>query len=295
MNNYQERRSQISQSLKIQPISHGQIYLYNIGMRSRPDLSGDRYEELQASLENHGSNLIPIVVRRTDELGDPKEYEVIHGADWVVVAEDMNLDTLWAWVFDLSDDQVAATVDEIEALLNHFPAPSDRPTPPPEHPQNKSDGLTLDDVSALLDRKLKAIAPAPQPSSDIDRRFNALSSQLEALTRQVQAICEQQLNSDNNGASDSSPTASSKLEHFMVDFSQAINQGAEASIAITVRPPSQMKLQLKREALEAECNVLTANQLKEKLKKEYGISAGSKIKKDLVAAVITQALVAAEL
>ncbi|MFQ3618199.1 MAG: ParB N-terminal domain-containing protein, partial [Cyanobacteriota bacterium] len=119
MTDYHERRRLIRESLKIQPLSHGQVYTYTVGVRSQPQISPQRYEELRWSLENHSSNLIPIVVRRTDSLGGEKEYEAIYGADWVRVAEDLGIETLWAWVFDLSDEEAKATQAELAMLLDH--------------------------------------------------------------------------------------------------------------------------------------------------------------------------------
>ncbi|HEY9688407.1 MAG TPA: hypothetical protein V6D46_00330, partial [Coleofasciculaceae cyanobacterium] len=131
MSNGQERRRLIRENLKIKPLSHGQVHTCLVGMRSRPEIAPDRYEELRWSLSNHNSNLIPIVVRRTDRFDDEIEYEVIHGADWVIVASDIGIEMLWAWVFDLTDDEVAAAHDEL-ALLLEAPATVDRPpTPPP--------------------------------------------------------------------------------------------------------------------------------------------------------------------
>lgn len=118
MADYHERRRLIRESLKIQPLSHGQVYTYTVGVRSQPEISPERYAELRWSLENHKSNLIPIVVRRTDSLGDEKEYEAIYGADWVQVAEEMGIEMLWAWVFDLSDEEVKATQAEFAMLLD---------------------------------------------------------------------------------------------------------------------------------------------------------------------------------
>ncbi|WOB45077.1 hypothetical protein HNI00_19445 [Thermoleptolyngbya oregonensis NK1-22] len=121
MADYHERRRLIRESLKIQPLSHGQVYTYTVGVRSQPEISPERYAELRWSLENHKSNLIPIVVRRTNSLGDEKEYEAIYGADWVKVAEEMGIEMLWAWVFDLSDEEVKATQAEFAMLLDTSP------------------------------------------------------------------------------------------------------------------------------------------------------------------------------
>lgn len=203
MVDYQERRRLIRESLKIQPLSHGQIYTYTVGMRSQPEISPERCEELRWSLENHKSNLIPIVVRRTENLGDDKEYEVIYGADWVKVAEDVGIETLWAWVFDLTDEEAIATRDEMAMVLDTPAASqktigeSDRPSPP----------FSLADISRLLDHKLdskltqlstqlvtelvpESVANSAPDSVTRDQAISALESQIKSLAEKVETLMQ---------------------------------------------------------------------------------------------------------
>jgi len=227
MADYHERRRLIRESLKIQPLSHGQVYTYTVGVRSQPEISPDRYEELRWSLENHGSNLIPIVVRRTDSLGDEKEYEAIYGADWVRVAEDIGIEMLWAWVFDLSDEDVKATQAELAMLLEsasgatispppNAAEPEEFPMQPSSTPQPISSGsdLTLETLARslsstldqTLDQKLEqalarlsylagarendegAIASLEHKLDHLERRLNHLTDAISNLAHSVESL-----------------------------------------------------------------------------------------------------------
>jgi hypothetical protein len=227
MADYHERRRLIRESLKIQPLSHGQVYTYTVGVRSQPEISPDRYEELRWSLENHSSNLIPIVVRRTDSLGDEKEYEAIYGADWVRVAEDIGIEMLWAWVFDLSDEDVKATQAELAMLLEsasgttispppNAAEPEEFPAQPSSTPQPVVSGSDLmletlarslsSTLDQTLDQKLEqalarlsylagarendggAIASLEHKLDHLERRLNHLTDAISNLAHSVESL-----------------------------------------------------------------------------------------------------------
>ncbi len=116
MNTTQNR---IIDILKIKPNDHGQIWTYQIAIPSHENrqISSSRREILTRSFTVQGTNLIPVIVRRIETEDDDKEYEVVYGTDWVIIAEELNIEKLWVWVFNLTDDQVFPFKSEIAHLL----------------------------------------------------------------------------------------------------------------------------------------------------------------------------------
>lgn len=111
-------RNRIIEYLQIKPISHSQIYTSQIAV---PEAQGgeiprDRREALRRSLIEQGSNLIPLIVRRTEAYSNEEEYEVVCGADWCIVAKELGIEQMWAWVFEMTDEEVAVTQAEMEQL-----------------------------------------------------------------------------------------------------------------------------------------------------------------------------------
>lgn len=315
MNDYQERRNQIRESLKIQPLSHGQVHVFTVGMRSRPDITSDRYEELRLSLSNHGSNLIPIMVRRSDRLGDEKEYEVIHGADWVVVAEDLEIEMLWAWVFDLTDEQVDVACQEWDMLMNAAPDSVTDPSAPTatsglsladvshlldqtldQKLGSSSTGISLDDVSHLLDQKLDqklgSLSSQPQSSSHLGDRIDSLSNLVESLFNTVQ-ILTQQVGPDTSRTTvspvsphDSSDAARAMVESIERSVTQLCDQVTQgASITLSIQPPPR-PIDPQEALLRDLYNELTVPKLKTRAKKlGLPIKTGDK-KPELIDALI---------
>ncbi|NET38934.1 MAG: hypothetical protein F6K19_44320 [Cyanothece sp. SIO1E1] len=115
-----QRRDLIGRNLGIKPISHGQIYTCQIAI-SEPGISDnipfERSQAIENSLIGHQSNLVPLIVRRTEAYDEDIDYEVVYGADWYLIAQKLDIEMLWAWVFDITDEQVAATKEEMESLL----------------------------------------------------------------------------------------------------------------------------------------------------------------------------------
>lgn len=137
-----ERRDRIRANLGIEPINHGQVYTFQIAIpdSEKQDVSLERRQVLEDSLTEHKTNLVPLIVRRTEAYSEEEEYEVVSGIDWCLVAKGLDIEKLWVWVFDMTDEQAAATKAEMEQLLG-------------------SSNLDEEsDLESLLDRKLKPIA-----------------------------------------------------------------------------------------------------------------------------------------
>lgn len=117
--NESERRDRIIKYLEIKPISHGQIYTFQIAIPESEvgEIPPQRREDLRRSLTEQGSNLIPLIVRRTEAYSELEEYEVVYGADWCIVAKELDIEKLWVWVFDMTDEQAGAAKIQMEQLV----------------------------------------------------------------------------------------------------------------------------------------------------------------------------------
>ncbi len=114
-----EQQNRIVKYLGVKPISYGQIYTFQIAISTDHviQISDERREILRNSFIEKSTNLIPVIVRRTEAYGEEKDYEVVHGVDWYLVAKELEIEKLWVWVFDLNDAQAAAAKVEMEQLL----------------------------------------------------------------------------------------------------------------------------------------------------------------------------------
>jgi hypothetical protein len=114
-----DRRVQIGSYLGIKPITHGQIHTFQIAIPNAEtiEILPERREILAQTLKEHQSNLASLVVRRIEADDDEKEYEIVYGADWCIVAKELEIECLWVWVFDLTDEQAITMKTELEQLL----------------------------------------------------------------------------------------------------------------------------------------------------------------------------------
>lgn len=104
-----EARQRIIEYLRIKPINHGQVHVSQIVIPEALTESLDqaKVEIAVESLKRFGSNLYPIILRRTDLYGEDREYEAIFGEEWCEAAIRLGLEKIWVWIFDIPDDQVA--------------------------------------------------------------------------------------------------------------------------------------------------------------------------------------------
>ncbi|HLO49580.1 MAG TPA: Rho termination factor N-terminal domain-containing protein [Kamptonema sp.] len=113
-----DSQSRIIEYLRIEPISHSQIHTFQIAIpeSQRGEIPQHRREALRRSLIELGSNLMPLLVRRTEAYSNEEEYEVVWGADWCIVAKELSIEYLWAWVFEMTDEEAAVAKAEMEQL-----------------------------------------------------------------------------------------------------------------------------------------------------------------------------------
>ncbi|MEG4276265.1 Rho termination factor (modular protein) [Microcoleus sp. MON1_C1] len=119
-------QNRIVEYLRIKPITHSQIYTSQIAVPEpqRGEIPRERREALRRSLIEQGSNLIPLIVRRTEAYSNEEEYEVVCGSDWCIVAKELGIEQMWAWVFEMTDEEVAVAQAEMEHLA---PQPTQKP------------------------------------------------------------------------------------------------------------------------------------------------------------------------
>jgi hypothetical protein len=176
------RRELIGQNLGIKPINHGQVHTFQIALpdSKKQTLSLEQRQAIEQSLLAHQSNLISLIIRRTDAYEhEDIEYELVYGADWLQIAQELEIEKVWAWVFDLTDEQAIATTSEMEALTNAFK--DQQPTP-------KTPDRLDSNITDLIDRKLQLTADSIKNSmtslltgirNDLDEKLKVLNYKID--------------------------------------------------------------------------------------------------------------------
>lgn len=190
-----KRDESIIENLKIRPINHGQVFTFQVAIppSQANNISSEKLENLKQSLVQNGSNLIPLIVRRTDAYTEDEQFEVVYGADWCLAAKELDVEKLWVWVFDLTDEQAAATRAEMENLTYATaPIPIPQPNPIIEVSQQIEpvSTLTRADIEQLLDQKLEIISAAStkQSSSSTIPSNSSINEQVQLLNQTVSKL-----------------------------------------------------------------------------------------------------------
>ncbi|MBE9182815.1 ParB N-terminal domain-containing protein [Oculatella sp. LEGE 06141] len=145
---YIKRQQHIAQRLIPKSIDNGQLDTFLIAVPlSESNVDPARLALLKESIKSQGSNLLTLVVRRTDAY-EEEEYEVVYGADWLIAAKELDIEKVWVWVFDLDDEQAAVT----KAALGQLIGSTSSPTIP-----DSVDVATETALHHLLDQKLESI------------------------------------------------------------------------------------------------------------------------------------------
>lgn len=174
-----ERRARIRANLGIEPISHGQVYTFQIAIPAleQQNISLERRQVIEETLTQHKSNLITLIVRRTEAYSEEEEYEVVYGADWCLVAKELDIEKLWVWVFDMNDEQAAAAKDKMQQLLGYSEET---------------------DISSLIEQKLKPIyikinqllsnSSGNTEKSDIEGKLRGIESRIENILSALETL-----------------------------------------------------------------------------------------------------------
>ncbi|BBD64467.1 hypothetical protein NIES4072_18710 [Nostoc commune NIES-4072] len=161
-----ERHNRIVEYLRIKSISHGQVYTFQIAVPESEtvEVPFEKREYLRNSLTQQGTNLIPLIVRRTEAYSEEKEYEVIYGADWCLVAKELDIEKLWVWVFDMTDEQAAAAKEEMQQLLGF---------------SDSSDSIAV---------VLPSVSEETESTKKILKQLNKLFLEVETLNKKVEQL-----------------------------------------------------------------------------------------------------------
>jgi hypothetical protein len=165
-------QNRIVEYLRIKPISHSQIYTSQIAIPDsvRGEIPRDRREALRRSLIEQGCNLIPLIVRRTEAYSNEEEYEVVCDADWCIVAKELGIEQMWAWVFEMTDEEVAAAQAEMELLA---------PQPTQKTAQIQT---LLQQFELSFQKKVESLTK--QIEQSVKKNEDLLKKQVKALTEQ---------------------------------------------------------------------------------------------------------------
>ena len=165
-----DSQSRIIEYLPIEPIS--QIYTFQIAIpESQPgEIPQERREALRRSLIEQSSNLMPLLVRRTEAYSNEEEYEVVYGADWCIVAKELGIEQVWAWVFEMTDEEAAVAKAQMEQLAT---------APTEETVQIKS---WLQQIEVSFQEQVESLTKKIEQS--VKKNEDYLKKQVKALTEQ---------------------------------------------------------------------------------------------------------------
>lgn len=232
---YDIRRELISRNLGANPINHGQVYTFQIAIPDsrKQSLSLEQRQAIEQSLLAHQSNLISLIIRRTNAYANEDiEYELVYGADWLQIAQELKIEKVWAWVFDLTDEQTIAAIAEMESLSS---IPKD--TQATQTVTNSVDS----NIAALIDKKIQLATDSIKNSitpllvgirNDLDERLKVLNYKidnidgtgLEPILKQLDAI-QQQLPSSRKAKERKPPeNPINLLEASIQDIETALKQ-----------------------------------------------------------------------
>jgi hypothetical protein len=117
------RQETIIDYLRVKPSNHGEVETVLLAIPEREkvksEISQQERELIEETFKEQGTNLIPIIVRRIKPNEEEHEYEVVYGQKWCIIAEELGIDRLWTWVFDLEDDQVPLIQEKMKALAGN--------------------------------------------------------------------------------------------------------------------------------------------------------------------------------
>lgn len=196
-----DRRARIRANLGIEPISHGQVHTFQIAIpdSQKQEISLKRRQVLEDSLTEYKTNLVPVIVRHTEAYSEEEEYEVVYGADWCFVAKELDIERLWVWVFDMSDEQAAATKAEMEQLAGvSLSDQKIEPEQPKQVTENRAETETID-IERLLDKKLQPLhsqlnqllsKPASSAGNSFEGKLSDIENTISHLTSTVDQLAE---------------------------------------------------------------------------------------------------------
>ena len=166
------KRKNRQEELPAQPISLELIPISKIAVpdSQEKDISPERQETLSKSLVDQGSNLIPLLVRLMDNYNSEQQYEIVRGADWCQVAKETEIKELWAWIYEITDEQAETAKAEMDKLTQSA------------LPEKANFDDLLQDLKLSLDEKVDSLAKKIDQS--VKKNEDALKKQVKSLQGQ---------------------------------------------------------------------------------------------------------------
>lgn len=213
MNSSNKRQKQIIAHVLPKPITHGMLDTSEIAVPESESrgISPERQQKLRDSFGEQGTNLVPLIVRPTKAYGESVAYEVIYGADWCLVAKELEIEKLWVWGFEMTEQQAATAKEEMEQLVG-----SRGETPPLSKTEQTTSLLQqlensfqskIETITNKIDQSVKkneeflteqVKALRERPDSDESKQVksllqefeNSFQSKLKSLTDKVEQVVE---------------------------------------------------------------------------------------------------------
>lgn len=182
------RRELIAKNLGIKPINHGQVYSFQIALPDsrKQEISLVKRQAIENSLLEHQSNLVSLIIRRTEAYADDDiEYELVYGAAWLQIAQELEIEKIWAWVFDMTDEQAIATVTEMNALIGNTQHTSESgETSDPIANADSNIGLLIEQKLQYAVNSIKnSIAPIlNEMRVELDEKLKIINHRIDTLS-----------------------------------------------------------------------------------------------------------------
>lgn len=113
---WKERRERSRASLALQQLDYGKAHTYQIDGSTVDELTQEQRDRIRNSLEHHGINLKPIVVRPIPAR-EEYEYECVYGQGWLAIAKELEIEKVLVWRFPIGDADVETVREEFELLF----------------------------------------------------------------------------------------------------------------------------------------------------------------------------------
>ncbi|PZV18399.1 MAG: hypothetical protein DCF22_02140 [Leptolyngbya sp.] len=193
---YAERQKKIVEYLRIKSTSHGQIYTFQMAVPPSTPIKVDseRFEAIKHSLTQQETNLISLIVRRTEAYSEEEEYEVVYGVDWYLVAKEIGIEKLWVWVFNMTDEEAQIARQEMELLAGGSNVLTTDSTKDAGKYEEFNDDNLKDNLSNQLSdmsRKIELFFNRFEES--IDRKLDNKLGELFSKVEKIEAAIEDQL------------------------------------------------------------------------------------------------------
>jgi hypothetical protein len=287
-----QRRDRIVSYLRIKPLNHGQIYTFQIAIppSENIDISSEKRESIKESLTQQGTNLIPLVVRRTQAYSEEEEYELVYGANWCLVAKELDVEKLWVWVFDLTDEEAATVKLEMQQLLgieesqpSQVVVETKQKEPELIQPISQEPNELVKQVATLTQMMKESQQSSERNTAKIIQEFNKLSQQVIALSQEVDQIqkSENQEKLSNAVIEQITATVKQVIQGTIPLILKNLSDSSEINTIKSVNRETNPK----PPATKKDYNEMTVTQLKSEVKKRNLKVRSQPKKQDLITAL----------